>query len=105
MSDAMTVVMKLDAGVSVVCVDGPLRSPVSSRMRSTVRAHLERGERNIVLDLNRVSEIDAAGLSELVDAYNMTAAAGGVLRITHPTTRVREFLDRVGLFDLLINGT
>jgi anti-anti-sigma factor len=62
---------------------------------------LRRGERAIVLDLARVSSIDAAGIGELVRAYNITAAMDGELRIMHATKRVRELLERAGLFDRL----
>jgi anti-anti-sigma factor len=57
-----------------------------------------------VLDLTRVSRLDAAGVGELVRAYNMTMAAQGVLRIAHPTAWVRQILERVGLFDILTRG-
>jgi anti-anti-sigma factor len=60
-----------------------------------------RGERDIVLDLARVSKIDAAGVGELVRAYNMSRAADGALRIVHATQWVREVLERVQLFELL----
>jgi anti-anti-sigma factor len=60
-----------------------------------------RGERRIVLDLTRVSKIDAAGVGELVRAYNMTDALDGWLRIAHASAWVREALTRVGLLDLL----
>jgi anti-anti-sigma factor len=78
--------------------------PVSRDLRHKVRTLVRRGERRIVLDLGRVSTIDAAGVGELVRAYNMTHAADGSLRIAHATAWVREVLTRVGLFDLLNLG-
>ena len=87
--------------VSIVDVQGPLRVPVNQALRHEVRAALRRGERRILLNLARVSRIDAAGVGQLVRAYNMTSAANGVLRIVHATPWVRDILDRVGLFDLL----
>lgn len=87
--------------VSILDVEGPLRVPVNARLRHDVRALLRRGERRILLNLARVSRIDAAGVGQLVRAYNMTSAANGVLRVVHATLGVREILERVGLFDLL----
>jgi anti-anti-sigma factor len=84
-----------------VYIDGPLRLPVNHDLRSQVRSLLGRGERAIVVDLARVSRIDAAGVGELVRAYNMTTARSGLLRIVHATDWVRESLTRVGLFELL----
>ena len=72
-----------------------------SDLRHTVRGLLRRGERFIVLDLARVPRIDAAGVGELVRAYNMTAAVNGALRIVSATTWVRWILERVRLFELL----
>jgi anti-anti-sigma factor len=68
-----------------------------------MRGLLRRGERDIVLDLARVSSIDAAGVGELVRAYNLAAAMDGLLRVAHVTKRVREMLERAGLLTFL-NG-
>ena len=87
--------------VSIVRVGSRLRTPVSAELRHRVETLLRRGDRRILLDLAAVSDLDAAGLGELVRAYNVTIAANGVLRVAHAFGRVRELLDRVGLFDLL----
>jgi anti-anti-sigma factor len=85
----------------VVLVHGPLRAPIDRTLRRRVLALLRLGNRNLVLDLAAVSRIDAAGVGELVRAYNMTIAVRGVLRIVHATDWVGEILDRVGLYELL----
>ena len=75
--------------VCVVAIEGPLRRPINRELRHRVRALLCRGERRLVLDLTQVSRIDAAGVGELVRAYNMTAASNGVLRVAQ---QLRESL-------------
>jgi anti-anti-sigma factor len=87
--------------ISVLHVEGSLRAPVSTDLRHAVRVLLRRGERTIVVSLARVFEVDAAGVGELVRAYNMTTAADGVLRVVDVSPRVREVLARVGLLNLL----
>jgi anti-anti-sigma factor len=87
--------------IRTVHVAGPLRLPVSRSLRSHVHALLRRGERRIVLDLTAVSSIDAAGVGELIRAFNMTAAMNGALRVVNATAWVRETLERAHLFDLL----
>ncbi|MGH9309162.1 MAG: STAS domain-containing protein [Vicinamibacterales bacterium] len=87
--------------VCVVHLDGSLRMPVDGALRHRVRAVLGRGQRAIVVDLARVPSIDAAGIGELVRAYNMTIAAEGVLRIVHTSAWVRRLLESAGLFGLL----
>jgi anti-anti-sigma factor len=88
-------------GLSVLHVEGPLRVPVNADLAHRVQALLRRGARRILLNLARVSDLDAAGVGELVHAYNMTSAMNGVLQIAHTRGRIRELLDRVGLLALL----
>jgi anti-anti-sigma factor len=76
-----------------------LRIPHIGELRRSVRSLLRAGERRIVLDLGQVSKIDAAGVGELVRAYNLTTAADGIFSIVHETRFVRQILVRVGLFD------
>src|SRR5262245_24093255 len=87
--------------VSVIHVSNRLHAPVADGLRESVETLLRAGKRNILLDLAEVSNIDAAGLGELVRAYNMAAAANGVLRITNAVGRVHEVLVSVDLLDLL----
>lgn len=86
---------------AVLHIEGPLRAPVGTGLRQNVEALLRRGERKIVVNLAGVSDLDAAGMGELVRAYNTAIAANGALRITHAFGNTRELLARVGLFDLL----
>lgn len=88
-------------GPAVLQVQGSLRGPVHEELRHDVRTLLCRGERSLVLDLQRVPTIDAAGVGQLVRAYNMTRSVNGTLRIKHAGPRVREMLVRAGLFDRL----
>jgi anti-anti-sigma factor len=71
-------------------------------VRHGVRALLHCGERRIVLDLTRVSDIDAAGIGELVRAYNMARAADGTIHVVNTNRWVRELIERVGLDALLL---
>jgi anti-anti-sigma factor len=85
----------------IVRVKSCLGIPGSRTLRHSVRALLRRGERRIVLDLSAVSGIDAAGIGELIRAFNMTAAVNGGLRVVNATAWVREILERAHLFELL----
>jgi anti-sigma B factor antagonist len=86
---------------SILRVEGSLRAPMHHELARRVETLLEGGERRLVLDLARLSEIDAAGVGELVEAFNRTSAAGGVLRIAHASRRVRTLLDLTGVSKLL----
>ena len=87
-----------------IYLHGALLAPLDGELRRRVRALLGRGERLIVLNLAGVQRIDAAGVGELVRAYNMAVAAQGGLRIAHSTAWVQEILQRVGLFEILTDG-
>jgi anti-anti-sigma factor len=91
--------------VRVLSVDGHLCFPHTRGLGRRVCALLRAGERAIVLDLGRVARIDAAGIGELVRAYNMTTAVDGELQIVHATTRVREMLELAGLYAVLSGDT
>jgi len=92
--------------VRVLYVDGPLRAPVDKALVHEVRELMRRGERHFVLDLHRVTQIDAAGVGELVRAYKMTCEANGTFEVLNPSNRVREVLARVGLLRLVkTNGS
>jgi anti-anti-sigma factor len=82
-------------------LDGPLHASLGLQLWRRVHQMLCSGTRRIVLDLSRVTDIDAAGIGELVRAYNLTSAANGALRVTQVPARIRDLLVRVGLFDLL----
>jgi anti-anti-sigma factor len=88
-------------GVAVVHVDGPLRAPVSAELRETVETILQRGHRQLIVDLALVADLDAAGVGELVHVYKLTVSHTGRLRLSRPTARAREILDRAGLLGLL----
>jgi anti-anti-sigma factor len=102
LDNSMTAVLEQDeAHIAVLRIEGPLDSAVQDEVRRKVLALLSAGKRNILLDLDRVSTVDAAGLGVLADVYNLTKTAGGELRVANVARRVREILERVGLLDLL----
>jgi anti-anti-sigma factor len=101
----MTPVLEACTRRSILEVEGALRAPVSSRLSRRVQALLDRGERLILLDVSPVSDIDAAGVGELVRVFKSTSAAGGALRLAHASGRVRRLLQVAGLLKLMTAGT
>ena len=89
----------------VLYVEGPLRIPIAADLRVAVHTALRQGRRRLVLDLAYVSRIDAAGVGELVRAYNMAVAADGILCIQNAPAWVRRILELVGLFTILTKGS
>jgi anti-anti-sigma factor len=87
--------------LSVLHVEGALRAPVRGGLRRHVRALLARGRQSILLDLAKVTDLDAAGVGELVRVYTLANAAQGDVWIANANDRARKLLDQAGLFDLL----
>ena len=60
-------------GVSILHISGPLRVPLSRDLELAVHAVLRGGARRIDLNLAAVSDLDAGGVGELVQVYNLAA--------------------------------
>ena len=86
----------------ILYIDGPLGEPMCGRVRHRIGALLRGGERQIVLDMTGVTSIDAAGIGELVRAYNMARAVEGTLHVANPSARARRAIERAGLSDFLL---
>jgi anti-sigma B factor antagonist len=97
----MTAVLEYPASAGTVRVFGQLRAPGTSALRRAIAALLLDGERHILLDLAALTDLDAAGIGELVHVSNMTTAAGGALQIASAPASVRRLLDGVGLLRVL----
>jgi anti-anti-sigma factor len=82
-------------------LQGALRAPIDGVLRSRVESLLTRGIRRVVLDLSGVSDIDAAGVGELVHLFNTVTTAGGVLEIERMSPHVHRVLDVAGVLGLL----
>ena len=97
----MAPVLERPVCAATVRVIGQLRAPGTSALRRAVTALLLNGERHILLDLAALTDLDAAGMCELVTVSNMTTTAGGTLQIARARTSVRRLLDGIGLLRVL----
>jgi anti-anti-sigma factor len=88
--------------ISILRVEGTLRAPLDFELRHRLDAFIRRGDRLVLLNLSSLVDIDAAGIGELVHAFNTMRAAGGVLRIVHLTGRVRHMVEVAGLLPVLV---
>ena len=89
------------SGTVSVRAEGPLRAPVCQELRRRVEALLSRGHRSLVIDVTRVSDLDAAGVGELVHLYGRARAANATLRIVHAGKHVCRLLHKAGLVEIL----
>jgi anti-sigma B factor antagonist len=68
-------------------------------LRDTVDDLLEAGHDRILVNLEDVPSMDSAGLGELVACLKRTEAAGGALKLLHPTESVANLLSQTKLGD------
>jgi anti-anti-sigma factor len=83
--------------VTLIEADGRIDSMNASELGEALSQEIERGSRQIVLDLSKVSYMSSAGLRELVAAYNKLQNVSGDLRLAQPSSRVMDVLEMSGL--------
>ena len=77
----------------VVMADAP-------SIRRDIRRMVEKGRKNIVLDLSAVAFIDSSGLSVLVSAREAARASGGDVVLLKPTATVRSLIELTRLHEV-----
>lgn len=97
----MTAVIERRAGFSIVALEGTLRAPHTAELTRRIQALVDRGERRIVVSLSDLTDIDAAGVGELVRAYELATGVGGELWIRNARSHVRHLLRVAGLLGRL----
>ena len=89
-------------GNAVLIVTGRITFPeCRGDLKSAVRSLIERGRKEILLDLEAVPFVDSAGLGELVSSYASVKRLGGSLRLTNINRRVAAAIDSARLSHVL----
>ena len=89
--------------VSVVDLSGRITlADEFDLFRDTIRALVNDGHRNVLLNLKDVEYVDSAGLGAIVSCYATLANLGGSLKLLSPQTRVGSMLQVTRLYTLLV---
>ena len=81
------------ANTVLLSLAGDLRAPDGDRaLIQAVQEFVRTGSRRIVLNLEKVTDVDAAGLGALVHARNLLDAVGGQVMLIKPNRRVADLL-------------
>lgn len=88
-------------GSYVICVEGELDLSDCPRLERTLQDAEASPAARILLDLDGLAFIDAAGLSVLVAAWHRSAADGNRLRVTRAGGSVANMLHRTALDTVL----
>ncbi len=62
-------------------------------MRDRIKGLLDRGKKNILIDLGQVSFMDSTGLGELVAAYTSARHQNATLKLVNATKKIHDILD------------
>lgn len=80
-------------GVTVVALDGRIvLGEESSQLRDAIKGLIAQGKKKIVLDTDKVTMIDSAGLGIVVGLYSSAKQQGAAMRLCQLGTKFREVL-------------
>lgn len=94
-----------DTWRAAVALRGELDMASVPSLRAELGRHLEAGRRLIRVDAGSITFIDAAVISELVEASQRCQAERGSLILTNVPARVRHIIEIAGLETLLLIDT
>ena len=61
-------------------------------LRETVRSLLDKGSKDILLNLHEVGYVDSSGIGELVRSYTTIKTQGGQMKLVNLSKRVHDLL-------------
>ena len=67
-------------------------------LQDEVRELLDRGHKNIILDLGEVTFLDSSGLGQLVGSYATAVSRGGNIRLLSLNKRVHDLMQITKLY-------
>ena len=89
-------------GTAVLVIAGRMTiSECHGALKNIVRGLIERGRKQIVIDLEAVPFVDSAGLGELVTSYVSVKRIGGSLKLTNVNRKIASTLEAAGLTPVL----
>jgi anti-sigma B factor antagonist len=89
----LTITERRSGEVIILDLDGNIRlGEGTMEFRQLIRQMVQNGEKNILLNLARISYIDSSGLGELVAALTSLQKADAEMKLLHLTRRVNELM-------------
>jgi anti-sigma B factor antagonist len=89
----LTISERVIDNVTVLDLSGKITIGEGSvQLRETVRGLLERGTKNILINLGGVDYVDSSGIGELVSCFTTTKNQGGQLKLLNLTKKIKDLL-------------
>jgi len=80
-------------GVTVLTLDGRVVfGQEAGALRDKVKSLIDTGKKNLVLNIDKITFIDSAGLGALVTAHNSVNSHGGALHLCQMAPKFKEML-------------
>ena len=96
---SMKVVIRQVDGITILDLSGRITLGEGSIiLRDSVHDALDKGSKNILLNLAQISYIDSSGVGELVSAFTSVKNAGGELKLLNLTQKVHDLLQITKLY-------
>ena len=91
--DRVTASERSSGSVTILDLKGALTLPDGvAILRDRVRSLLQQGHKHLVVNLGDVTDMDSAGLGELVQSYMTMTRQGGHLKLLNTTKRIKDLL-------------
>jgi anti-sigma B factor antagonist len=88
--------------VSVVDLDGRLIiGPESEALAEKLRGMSRQGVRKLLVNLEKVTQLDSSGICSLLQGYTSMKQAGGAFKLLHPGGHTREVLEVMRLTETI----
>ena len=96
---SMKVAIRQVDGITILDLSGRITLGEGSIiLRDSVHDALDKGSKNILLNLAQISYIDSSGVGELVSAFTSVKNAGGELKLLNLTKKVHDLLQITKLY-------
>lgn len=79
--------------VTIVDLDGRITiGDTNCQLHETMRALVNEGKKNVVLNLKKVDKIDSTGLGEIVAGFSTMMKNGGSLKLVNMSERLQDLM-------------
>jgi anti-sigma B factor antagonist len=95
-----TVSIRQSDNVSLVDVKGRITSFEAQAFRDAIHGLLNRGHKNIILNLTGLEYLDSSGIGELVRNYLSVVKKGGAMKVVGLAPKVEEILKVTQLYQV-----
>lgn len=99
---ALRISVRRLSDVSVVDLDGRLIiGPDSEALAEKLQEMSRQGTRKILVNLQKVTQLDSSGICSLLQGYSAMKQAGGAFKLLHPGGHAREVLEVMRLTETI----